>query len=106
MYPGYTAESVKNLLDSPVVKAKVRELCEARLTQLNLPPEVDRAARLKSLEKQMRGVVAEIADGLVAKMDSKPFLQFFGASVNVLLARMYDQGAHMEFGPAGYVPPD
>lgn len=96
MYPGYTAESIQKLLDSPVVQKKVRQLADQRLDALNLPPEADREARRRKLEKQLKGVVTQVADGLVAKMDSVRFLRFFGAVTNNILVRMYHQGIHID----------
>ena len=68
--------------------AKVHELSLQRLDSLNLPPEVDREKKLADLERQMKEVVLEQANVLVAKMDSVRFLRFFGASVNNILVRM------------------
>lgn len=118
MYDGYSAKQIKAITESPqgrqppepsrralsrfadsvpplTVTAKIRQLSEDRLETLHLPPEVDRQKKLASLEQQLREVVLEVADGLVAKMDSVRFLRFFGASVNILLARMHDQGIHI-----------
>lgn len=77
------------------VTAKIRQLSEERLEKLHLPPDTDREAKLRSLERQLGEVTFKIADGLVAKMDSVRFLRFFGASTNTLLARLYHQGIHI-----------
>ncbi|ORY89766.1 acyltransferase-domain-containing protein [Leucosporidium creatinivorum] len=95
MYEGYSLKQIKAITESPQVTAKIRQLSEERLEALHLPPEVDRQEKLASLERQLREVVLEVADGLVAKMDSVRFLRFFGASVNNILVRMYDQGIHI-----------
>lgn len=91
------------------VNAQIKKLSEERLAKLNLPADVNKEQKLASLERQLKEqtlkVSAEllspfhladtplqIANGLVAKMDSVRFLRFFGGTVNILLARMYEQG--------------
>lgn len=97
MYEGYSATCIRRLLESDAgwshsskrsysqlnvsldtVCAKVHELSAARLETLHLPPEVDRVRKLEELEAQMRDVTYEVAVGLCTRMDSAPFLRFFG----------------------------
>lgn len=94
-YEGYTAATMQRLITSDRVKNKVHELAAAKIDALDLPSDVDRAMKMEEVEKQMRETVHKIAEGLIAKMDSKPFLRFFGGSVNNVLVRMYDQGIHI-----------
>ncbi|KAK4699865.1 hypothetical protein P7C70_g6389, partial [Phenoliferia sp. Uapishka_3] len=70
MYEGYSAKCIKDLLESAPVTKKVRELSEARLHALNLPPEVDREKKLADLEAQLNDVTRDIAVHLCATMDS------------------------------------
>ncbi|KAL8292445.1 hypothetical protein RQP46_001057 [Phenoliferia psychrophenolica] len=94
-YEGYSARCIKDLLQSGPVTAKIRELSETRLATLNLPPGVDHERKLADLESQLNDVTYDMALNLCAKMDSVPFLRFFGAIVNNVLVRMYDQGIHL-----------
>ncbi|KAM0748457.1 acyltransferase-domain-containing protein [Meredithblackwellia eburnea MCA 4105] len=95
MYEGYSAKCIHDLLNSPTVSAKIQELSVQRLATLHLDPSVNKEQKLAELEQQMRDVTYDIAIHLCARMDSAPFLRFFGALVNNILVRMYNQGIHI-----------
>ena len=77
------------------VNEKIKELSQARLPLLHLPAECSKADKLAELERQLRQVALKISKGLVARMDSPLFLRFFGASVNMVLVRLYNQEIHI-----------
>ncbi|KAK4054200.1 hypothetical protein OIV83_001226 [Microbotryomycetes sp. JL201] len=93
-YEGYSNRCIKQIMESPQVNAKIKQMAEEHVQPLKLTPDA-RRKRLERTERQMREVVYEMAHGLVAKMDSVRFLRFFGACVNNILVRMYDQGIHI-----------
>lgn len=92
MYEGYSNWCIKGIMESPQINLKIRQLAEEHVAPLKLTSDA-RRKRLERTERQMREVVYEMAHGLVAKMDSVRFLRFFGAVVNNILVRMYDQGS-------------
>ncbi|KPV77785.1 uncharacterized protein RHOBADRAFT_48040 [Rhodotorula graminis WP1] len=91
-YPGYSDDCVRGILTSQQLEKRIRFVADARVAQLGLPDGPERVRKRAQIEKELRKSAARIADGLVAKMDSVRFLRFFGAVVNNLLVRMYDQG--------------
>ncbi|KAK4054685.1 hypothetical protein OIO90_003497 [Microbotryomycetes sp. JL221] len=93
-YEGYSNRCVKMIMESPQVNIKIRQLAEEHVQGLKLTPDAKRK-RLERTERQMREVVYEMSQGLVAHMNSVSFLRFFGACVNNILVRMYDQGIHI-----------
>ncbi|SCV69844.1 BQ2448_1238 [Microbotryum intermedium] len=95
MYDGYSKATLRAITMAPQVRKKIKQLALERLESLDLPPTADREKKLAQLEKQLTEVSLQFADGMVAKMDSVRFLKFFGATVNNILVRMYNQGIHI-----------
>ncbi|KDE03677.1 hypothetical protein MVLG_05866 [Microbotryum lychnidis-dioicae p1A1 Lamole] len=95
MYDGYSKATLRAITMAPQVRKQIKQLALERLESLDLPPEANREKKLAQLEKQLTEVSLQYADGVVAKMDSVRFLKFFGATVNNILVRMYNQGIHI-----------
>lgn len=100
-YPGYSENIKRLIVESPLLRGKVRELAEARLQVEqseglfgSTPDAAEKAkSRRKSeIEQSLRDVVESMMDNMICKMDSNAFIRSAYYIATQLLTRAYHQG--------------
>lgn len=103
-YPGYSNNIKRLIVESPLLRSKVKELAQARLQVEQseglfggTPDAAQKAmSRRKSeIEKSLHDVVETMMDGMICKMDSKAFIRGAYYIATQLLTRAYHQGIHV-----------
>ena len=110
LYPGNSEETIRAVLNSEQVSERIRKLASMRVEALfpdqgPMPPSgptkaqraltVFKERKKRHMERQLRDQALQILEVGVARLDSAPFIKFFAATVNNILARMYHQGIHI-----------
>ncbi|PWY97414.1 acyltransferase-domain-containing protein [Testicularia cyperi] len=110
LYPGCSQESIRAVLNSEQVQERIRKLASSRVEHLlpEQPPlspsgptkaqknlTIFKERKKREIEQQLREEALAILNVSVARIDSLPFIKFFAATVNNILARMYHQGIHI-----------
>ncbi|KAF6767404.1 Phospholipid/glycerol acyltransferase [Kalmanozyma brasiliensis GHG001] len=110
LYKGCAEESIRAVLNSDQVQERIRALASSRVDHLlpEQPPlsptgpnktqknlAVFKERKKRQIEQQLRDEALAILQVSVARVDSLPFVKFFAATVNNILARMYHQGIHI-----------
>ncbi|KDN41525.1 acyltransferase-domain-containing protein [Tilletiaria anomala UBC 951] len=107
LYPSSSTEAIHGVLTSEAVRMRIQVLVSKRLDRLlpdsHAPADdkerkqyfVFRERRRREMEAQLTDVAAAMMEKSAARLDSLPFLKVFAASVNNILARMYNQGIHI-----------
>ncbi|ODQ51235.1 acyltransferase-domain-containing protein [Saitoella complicata NRRL Y-17804] len=97
-YDGFTAEIKSQTLSSPILRKKIVELATKR-AEVEYPNEaIPRARRRTELENQLGEVADKLADGMITRLEHHKFIRGACWMVNQMLARMYDQGIHVDDG--------
>lgn len=100
-YSGFTDRMKTNILASPLLRGKVKELAEARLSVeekegiLDVKPGPSpkkKAHRRNEIESNLKEVVDSMLDNMICKMESKRFIRGAYYLCTQLLTRAYHQG--------------
>ncbi|KAE8132643.1 acyltransferase [Aspergillus pseudotamarii] len=103
-YSGFTDRMKTNILASPLLRGKVKELAEARLSVeekeglLDVKPgpfPKKKAHRRNEIESNLKEVVDSILDNMICKMENKRFIRGAYYLSTQLLTRAYHQGIHV-----------
>ncbi|KAB8222588.1 acyltransferase [Aspergillus novoparasiticus] len=103
-YSGFSDRMKTNILASPLLRGKVKELAEARLSVeekeglLDVKPgplPKKKAHRRNEIESNLKEVVDSILDNMICKMESKRFIRGAYYLSTQLLTRAYHQGIHV-----------
>lgn len=110
LYSGCSQESIRAVLNSEQVQERIRTLASSRVEHLlpEQPPlsptgptraqknlTIFKERKKREIEQQLKEEALAILNVSVARIDSLPFLKFFAATINNVLARMYHQGIHI-----------
>lgn len=100
-YNGFSERMKANILASPMLRGKVKELAEVRLAVeekeglLEIregPLEKRKVQRRNELESNLKEVVDSMLDNMICKMESKRFIRGAYYLCTQLLTRAYHQG--------------
>ncbi|KAB8205224.1 acyltransferase [Aspergillus parasiticus] len=103
-YSGFSDRMKTNILASPLLRGKVKELAEARLSVeekeglLDVKPgplPKKKAHRRNEIESNLKEVVDSMLDNMICKMESKRFIRGAYYLCTQLLTRAYHQGIHV-----------
>ncbi|KAE8372024.1 acyltransferase [Aspergillus bertholletiae] len=103
-YSGFTDRMKTNILASPLLRGKVKELAEARLSVeekeglLDVKPgplPKKKAHRRNEIESNLKEVVDSMLDNMICKMESRRFIRGAYYLCTQLLTRAYHQGIHV-----------
>ncbi|KAE8146530.1 acyltransferase [Aspergillus avenaceus] len=103
-YSGFTDRMKTNILASTILRKKVQELAEARLSVeekeglLDIKPgplPKKKAQRRHEIENNLKEVVDSMLDNMICKMESKRFIRGAYYLCTQLLTRAYHQGVHV-----------
>ncbi|KAE8359604.1 acyltransferase [Aspergillus caelatus] len=103
-YSGFTDRMKTNILASPLLRGKVKELAEARLSVEEKEGLLDvkpgpflkkKAHRRNEIESNLKEVVDSMLDNMICKMESKRFIRGAYYLCTQLLTRAYHQGIHV-----------
>ncbi|KAE8350421.1 acyltransferase [Aspergillus coremiiformis] len=103
-YSGFTDRVKTNILASPILRRKVKDLAEARLLVeekeglLDIKPgplPKKKAHRRNEIENSLKEVVDSMLDNMICKMESKRFIRGAYYLCTQLLTRAYHQGIHV-----------
>ena len=101
-YSGFSENMKTMVLSNPMLRDKILELAEQRVTveeheglfrtELGTKNVARRERRRRDVERQIGEVVAELTDKMICKMESKRFIRGAYYLVTQLLTRAYHQG--------------
>ncbi|GLA25174.1 acyltransferase [Aspergillus phoenicis ATCC 13157] len=103
-YSGFTDRMKSQILASPLLQGKVKELADARLAVeekdglLDVKPgplEQKRIHRRNEIQSNLKEVVDSMLDNMICKMESKRFIRGAYYLCTQLLTRAYHQGIHV-----------
>ncbi|KAF7596380.1 hypothetical protein BBP40_002124 [Aspergillus hancockii] len=103
-YSGFSDGMKTNILASPMLQGKVKELAEARLSVeekeglLDVKPgplSKKKTHRRNEIESNLKEVVDSMLDNMICKMESKRFIRGAYYLCTQLLTRAYHQGIHI-----------
>ncbi|OGM42109.1 acyltransferase [Aspergillus bombycis] len=103
-YSGFSDRMKTNILASSLLRGKVKELAEARLSVeekeglLDVKPgpmPKKKAHRRNEIESNLKEVVDSMLDNMICKMESKRFIRGAYYLCTQLLTRAYHQGIHV-----------
>jgi hypothetical protein len=106
-YSGFSEKMMSNIMNHPLLLAKVNELAETRTKVeeeqglLNTPQGVDdlvRGRRKNEITSHLREVVEKVVDNMICKMESKMFIRGAYYFATQLLTRAYHQGRSFPSG--------
>ncbi|KAB8228179.1 acyltransferase [Aspergillus alliaceus] len=103
-YSGFTDRMKTNILASPLLQGKVKELAEARLSveekegllEIRPGPLLKKKVhRRNEIEANLKEVVDSMLDNMICKMESNRFIRGAYYLCTQLLTRAYHQGIHV-----------
>lgn len=104
-YSGFTERMKSNILASPMLQNKIRELASIRLgveeqegllaIKEGKTMDEKRAQRRHEMESSLREVVDTMLDKMICKMENKTFIRSAYYMCTQLLTRAYHQGIHV-----------
>lgn len=99
-FPGFTERMKEKVLDSPLLRAKVEDFANQRLLVekeqgLFGGKGGSEAERKAELTEQLDGVVDDMLEKMMCKMENKTFIRSAYYMVTQLLTRAYHQGIHV-----------
>ncbi|GAB1191411.1 hypothetical protein APSETT444_000583 [Aspergillus pseudonomiae] len=103
-YSGFSDRMKTNILASSLLRSKVKELAEARLSVeekeglLDVKPgplPKKKAHRRNEIESNLKEVVDSMLDNMICKMESRRFIRGAYYLCTQLLTRAYHQGIHV-----------